>query len=345
MALPLEQLLSPVSDNPPCGDNKFDDYAYGSLLDSDLQDIFGDEDMGTQEGERKEKSDGDWPSFLGKVISYFGLTKHLSLAYYATLADVNLSGIGGLVDGLTLVRQLLARYWDEVHPVLDDGDPWERDDALRLFESADMLKSISNLTVASGRQAGTYTLKEAMASKDTGVPEVSVVEAAINETLISEPTFYDDLGKSLAEVRETLEALKKDLENIEADFEVTFAALEERLGYMETFLAGVNPEGETAAAGENGAAGEEGSAPGSPTAAAGGVIRVNGEINSRADVAKAIDRIIRFYTRSEPSSPVPQLLVRVKRVVDMNFTEIIDEFGLNRQSFDADSIFGSINQD
>ena len=341
MALSLEQLLSPIADNPPCGENKFDDVGYGGLLDQDLQDIFGDDDRGTQEGERKEKEDGDWPSFLGKVISFFGYTKHLTLGYYASLADLNLSGLSGLADGLTLVRQLLSRYWDDVYPLLDDGGVDERNDSLLLFNSADMLKSLSALTVARGRQAGSFTLKEAMSSKSSGVPAESLVEAAISETMSDNPDFYVKMGEDLEAVRNALSGLKSDLEEADADFDCSFAALEERLGYIESFLSGARSGGGGNES-EGDGAGEEASGSGTSSE---GIIRVSGEINSRADVVKSLDRIIQYYTRSEPASPVPQLLVRVKRLVDMNFTEIIDEFSLDSQTFNADSIFGSVKKE
>ena len=39
----------------------------------------------------------------------------------------------------------------------------------------------------------------------------------------------------------------------------------------------------------------------------------------------ALDRIIAYYARSEPSSPVPMLLERAKRMVGADFLTIIKE--------------------
>ncbi len=50
-----------------------------------------------------------------------------------------------------------------------------------------------------------------------------------------------------------------------------------------------------------------------------------GEIGSRDDVLRAIDAICAYYARSEPSSPVPLLLQRCKRLVAMAFTDILKE--------------------
>jgi type VI secretion system protein ImpA len=42
-------------------------------------------------------------------------------------------------------------------------------------------------------------------------------------------------------------------------------------------------------------------------------------------VAKAIERICDFYARTEPSSPVPILLKRAKRLVGKSFEELLQD--------------------
>jgi type VI secretion system protein ImpA len=50
---------------------------------------------------------------------------------------------------------------------------------------------------------------------------------------------------------------------------------------------------------------------------------VQGEIRSRADVVRTLDALCDYYARNEPSSPVPMLLTRAKRLVDKGFMEIM----------------------
>ncbi|MGC4088543.1 MAG: hypothetical protein QM756_11735 [Polyangiaceae bacterium] len=54
-----------------------------------------------------------------------------------------------------------------------------------------------------------------------------------------------------------------------------------------------------------------------------------GEVNSRDDVLKALDRICAYYTRFEPSSPLPFLLQRCKKMVPMSFADILKEIAPN----------------
>jgi type VI secretion system protein ImpA len=48
-----------------------------------------------------------------------------------------------------------------------------------------------------------------------------------------------------------------------------------------------------------------------------------GGINDRQDVLRALDLICDYYARSEPSSPVPLLLQRARKLASKDFMEII----------------------
>jgi len=64
-----------------------------------------------------------------------------------------------------------------------------------------------------------------------------------------------------------------------------------------------------------------GEAPGTEGAAAGQPR--SGEITSRDDVVRMLDRACEYFERHEPSSPVPLLLKRAKRLVSMDFMDIM----------------------
>jgi type VI secretion system protein ImpA len=85
-----------------------------------------------------------------------------------------------------------------------------------------------------------------------------------------------------------------------------------------------------AAAGARGDAGEGGmpGADGGTVGAAGTVNAIaprRDEINSRADVARMLDKLCAYYAQHEPSSPVPLLLQRAARLVDKSFTELLQD--------------------
>lgn len=48
-------------------------------------------------------------------------------------------------------------------------------------------------------------------------------------------------------------------------------------------------------------------------------------IASRDDVVKCLDLVVAFYDRTEPSSPIPHLARRVRRMVHMDFVELMED--------------------
>jgi len=72
------------------------------------------------------------------------------------------------------------------------------------------------------------------------------------------------------------------------------------------------PDGQTAAS----AAANAGDT-GGEQAAAPGVIR------SREDAIRALDAVTEFFRRNEPSSPIPLLLARAKRLVSKSFLDVL----------------------
>lgn len=51
----------------------------------------------------------------------------------------------------------------------------------------------------------------------------------------------------------------------------------------------------------------------------------SGAINSRMDVEASLDRIVAFYERTEPSSPIPHVARRLRRMVAMDFLQLMQE--------------------
>jgi type VI secretion system protein ImpA len=50
-----------------------------------------------------------------------------------------------------------------------------------------------------------------------------------------------------------------------------------------------------------------------------------GSIGSRQDAVRALDAVAEFFRRNEPSSPVPLLIDRAKRLVSKNFLEVLED--------------------
>ena len=87
-------------------------------------------------------------------------------------------------------------------------------------------------------------------------------------------------------------------------------------------LYGPQGAGESLAPGAEAVADEQvGAAPVAAVAAP--APRASGEIANREDVLRQLDRLLEYYVRHEPSSPVPVLLKRAKTLVTADFAEIV----------------------
>ena len=58
-------------------------------------------------------------------------------------------------------------------------------------------------------------------------------------------------------------------------------------------------------------------------ASAPAAVRVSGEIANRDDVLRSLERILTYYARHEPSSPLPVLLNRARSLVNADFATIV----------------------
>jgi type VI secretion system protein ImpA len=64
---------------------------------------------------------------------------------------------------------------------------------------------------------------------------------------------------------------------------------------------------------------------GKPVGQGGSSMTLPDRISSRDDVVKCLDLVVAFYDRTEPSSPIPHLARRVRRMVHMDFVELMED--------------------
>ena len=118
---------------------------------------------------------------------------------------------------------------------------------------------------------------------------------------------FDALGKLLARIGQTLEA---------AGDGASAAA-----PHMSTEVPAMSSDPASAPASAAVRAAGNGAAP----AAA-----IPGQINTRRDVERCLDLVIDFYERTEPSSPIPHLARRMRKMVPMNFMQLMEEIAPQR---------------
>ncbi len=298
--LELDDLLAPISEAAPCGE----DLSFSAEFDT-IQEARRADDPSLEQGEWiTDLKIADWAS-VGKSCNELLLarSKDLRLANWLTEARTQSHGFAGLADGYRLVAALCDRYWDELHPTIESGDPDERIGTIAwlLTHSAQWLRQ---LPLASGSQ-GRFGLADFDAARARGgaagsdLPGIDVMEAARRET---PHAFYLELVQQLPDCIDALGTLQASVDKRLGTDGPSFSPLRDQLEGLQTVVmrfardAGVLIDGEAdAGAGSH------------PVADAPAVTPADGSLASRREALQQLRRVAEFFRRTEPHSPVAYL--------------------------------------
>ena len=267
-------------------------------------------------------------------------SKDLRVAVLLTRAFTRIDGAEGLLAGLTVVKELLARYWQGVHPRPDPetGDPLMRvntiaelgtvsdlgdspllDDVRAMYlvrPSAKGRVSVRDALNASGKiaaggEAAPPNMSELagvlLATRSESEASLAAMRSAVQVTAEIQTTIAEKLAADLA-------ARAADAPKIEfpqaPDLEALVRILKATIVVVGGVL-GVNTE----------PLGPDGETPQDQRLESGGAH----ELRSRDDVARLIAKLCEFIERTEPTNPAPLLLRRAGRLMNKNFIEIIKD--------------------
>jgi type VI secretion system protein ImpA len=270
----------------------------------------------------KPGEDPDWPDVRDRAVALLERARDLRVAASLSMALLKTEGITGLAAGLTVVRGLLEGQWDTVHPQLDaddDNDPTFRVNSLMGLASAEgLLKALRESAVVQSKTLGRFSLRD-MRIASGKMPAPASMASPPQQTSIDAAFLDADLDA----LKATAEGLASALDQVSAIDRLLVDKVGARAPELKPLVLDLAELKRTFA--EKLAARGVGSAPGSETTSGspGAPGAAPGEIGSREDVVRQLDRLCEYYRRFEPSSPIPLLLQRAKRLVAKDFMEII----------------------
>ena len=321
----LDRLIEGISPDSPCGENLEYDKDFVLLEQSTrgkAEQQFGDTIVPAEEP--------DWAEVRRLALDLCKRTRDLRVFDYLARASVRTHGYAGLNDALALVRRSLERYWDSVHPQLDpddDNDPTTRVNIIgSLCDAQTMLLGIRQAPLVQSRGFGRFSLRDiAIASGEIPAPAgmeapptMPAVEGAFLDSSLEDLQATADAVRAAAEEARAIESVvtEKVGASNAASLDPLTKLLKEAGRAIDTRLAArAVGTAEGAAARANGHALNGEAAP----------LSVSGQLQSRDDVMRMLDKLCEYYARAEPSSPVPLLLQRAKKLVPMNFMEIVKD--------------------
>ena len=311
-------LLEPLGGASPCGP----DLEYSGVMDLERlaqgrpERQLGDTLIAAEEP--------DWAQVRAKALELARETRDLRVLVKLAQAALRIDGLGGLADVLALIRATAEQFWDCLYPLIDpdDGDPTLRvNTLLGLCDPDLMCRAVREAPLVRSRSMGRFSLRDvAIASGTLPAPEgrdaptMAAVDAAFTEA-------GSEATAALAEqVRRAVDDLR-GTENLFTERVGARAAVS--LGPLRGLLQEVDKLLTSQAARWSAGSAPEGAAVDVEAAGAPGT--AGGDLRSREDVVRLLDRICDYYRAREPSSPVPLLLDRAKRLVYLDFLSIVQD--------------------
>jgi type VI secretion system protein ImpA len=318
----LELLLAPIAGPAPAGVD-----LDGTLELNALELAYAEPEDAVVPGVGRSDQ-RDWRKIRRQAEALLNQSKDLRVAVPLVRALLQLEGLSGFCAGVKFICELAQRYWDVIYPALDpeDGDAVMRANALQELVSAPFMTqlrvalmfgtdrnvktSANDLLLATSNPLGRSELSELPSHMVFSALE-AVGASALQEHVALLGDTRERLSALLAFVFEKTGSKLQIGALIKTDTRGAPGLLDGLHGSLsdETARLAKDKAPKAATSVEN--------VDSEPRSGHGG------EISRREDVVRMLERICGYYVRVEPSSPVPLLLQRAKRLVTMDFVEIV----------------------
>jgi len=331
----VTQTLPDLSGDQPCGPNLEFDAAYGELeraAQGKAEQQYGDTIIPAEEPV--------WKDVAAQATALCGRTYDLRVLVTLATAQLQLKGLAPFCEVIGQIRYLLAERWAHVHPQLDpedDNDPTLRANALLpLLNMARVIRPVRELPLAASRRDGAVSWRVLGIFSGAIEPEPNVerkteqaVRAAFNETgaavLQATKAVLDDCIGEIAGIGQAFDA------NAGYGYAPDLSPLSKLLTEMSRLIGQFMPDEAAAAEPEPEAditPGESGPTAAEPAArprSAAVTAAALTAVTTRADAVRLMDLVCRYYETYEPSSPLPLLIGRARRLADKGFLEILQD--------------------
>lgn len=329
-------VLAPVSEDAPAGPNLEFDGDFSALeraAQGKPEQQFGDTIIPAEEP--------DWKDVAAQAEALLERTRDLRVLAHLAVARLYLAGLPAYAEVLAACQALLQERWEAVHPQLDpedDNDPTLRANALlHIAHPGWVLKHLRGLPLARSARAGQYSWRDVAIA--TGVIEAPGQEEKPNESAIR-AAFQDSDPARLTALRDAAVQAADAASGIGAafdthagygnapDFDDLLKLLRDIARTIERYAM---LDGDAAAEPPAGTEGEAEPAAGADMAAPAAAPRPGGavsaaalrEVTTRADAMRLLDLVCGYYRRYEPSSPLPLLIDRARRLAEKDFIDIL----------------------
>ena len=313
----MDDLLKSFGDDAPSGENL------------EYEKVFADMLLAAQPGEERQIGDSviaaEDPNdneIIETALAVLGQSHDLRAAMLLAGAELRTNGFAGLAKVTGYMRGCLEQYWDSCHPQLDaedDNDPTMRvNTMLAMSDSDGLMRAVRHAPLTLSQAFGRVSLRDIAIAEGEIAPPADAEN--IRDAAAIAAAFKDTNTEVLDGIYQGAQQAFDDVKAIDAVFNDKIPGLGPDLGPIMKLLQKAvkrlaDETGNDAEAPDTPA--EEGAA--APVAKA----APSGAITSPRDVEVALDKIMAYYAAYEPSSPLPIILKRARRLVGADFMTIM----------------------
>ena len=278
----------------------------------------------------------DWKELVSSGWALLERTYDLRVFAQLAVGRLQREGLTGYAETLALIRQVLETRWIDVHPQLDaedDNDPTLRANALlTVAEPVRVLRTLRTMQLARSARAGSVSWRDVAVSN--GTIEVDDETTKLTDAMIT-AAFRETDPMALAKLEDALASTLASVTAIGAVFDdqagygtgPDLAELIKLVRDMQRMMTLFTPaaaemvveEAEPVAGAAAAVAGE----PAPARVATVNSIAALTAVTNRADAMRLLDLVTEYYERNEPSSPLPLLIGRARRLADKGFLDLI----------------------
>ncbi|MEZ5749061.1 MAG: type VI secretion system protein TssA [Caenibius sp.] len=314
MKLDVASLVAPLSEDAPSGP----DLSYDEER-SRIETAF---DRSVSDGGSSADGDKDWKGTIELILAQAGRTRDLWLPVYLMRAAALSRNFALLLDGAELLAALLEERWADVHPQLEDiGFIGRKAPCESLVSKGDFLNPLVQIPLIEDSRLGRYCGADFERFLDQGTSadghgQFLALARAKADELADLADRLEGFHKAIRRVDTVMTA------NAEGDTATNFKPLYDALERLHRAVAACLPEKRQASEAVSEIAKGSGQ---EVTQAMSSAPQQSGAINSREDVARALDAITDYYARNEPTSPVPFVLRRAREWISLDFMAVLED--------------------
>lgn len=310
----LETLLAPVSPAQPCGENLEYDADFQALEQACMgkaEQQFGSTIIPAEPA--------DWNRVEKLAVTLLTRTKDLRVMVALTHAWTRRQGLEGYADGLSLIGQALALYWDELWPALTENgenDPFYRINALAGLGDKSALTATLRQSILLRSNGDELSVRDAQALLDGSKTECSGFPGGRARLVDELARAGQDDGGVMRQIEGRLNTIRSWLVD-----KLSESGAPEMDQLIKTASI-INQASRPAAAETPPAVSADVSTPVTPVVSGRGDWR-SMEITNRADAQLMLEKVKYYFSQHEPSHPAPLMIDRVQRLIEQDFMAII----------------------